>query len=169
MSDFKDSLIAQAEAKKSELVHLYQVRERLDAQLQAAVRYLDKLNPLLVAEGLAPINIKAATGQQTGFATPGNRSLKMPERRPEFEQLSLARVVERVLATGVPMHANEVVHEIYNIKTDEEFKRAKHSLVGTLSNLAKNGGPCARVPGKPNTFQLRAALNGQQSDKVVPN
>ena len=63
------------------------------------------------------------------------------------------------------MHANDVIGEIYEITTREEFKRAKHSLVGTLSGLAKNGGPCARVPGRPNTFQLRTALDGQRADQ----
>lgn len=165
MSDFFESLEAQANAKRSELEELHREREVIEVRLDAAVRYLEKLNPLLVAEGGTAVNIKAAIGQQTGFATPGNRSSKMPKRRREFETLPLARIVERVLAPGIPMHANEVVKEIYEITTKKEMKRAKHSLVGTLSTLAKNGGPCARVPGRANTFQLRSALNGQRADQ----
>lgn len=167
MSDFAESLVAQADAKRKELEELHREREAIEVRLDAAVRYLEKLNPLLVMEGAQPVNIKAATGQATGFAMPGNRSSKMPKRRPEFENLALARVVERVLAPGNPMHADQVVSEIYEITTKAEFRRAKHSLVGTLSTLAKNGGPCMRVPERKNTFQLRAALTGKREQGVL--
>ena len=135
MSEFSESLQAQANAKRSELEELHREREAIEVRLEAAVRYLEKLNPLLVVEGGTAVNIKAAIGQQTGFAAPGNRSSKMPRRRPEFESLPLVQIVERVLAPGNPMHANDVVKEIYEITTTEEMKRANPIEITDLAML----------------------------------
>ncbi len=52
MSDFSESLLAQAEAKQGELRELNIEREEIDTRLQAAIRYLEKLNPLLLRKKL---------------------------------------------------------------------------------------------------------------------
>lgn len=152
--DFKDSLAVEAAEKREHLERLFATRRALDADIEAARGYAERMNPLLALHGLEPINLEQDNGKH-GFASVGNRSETMPPRREAFESMTLKAAVKAILSGGELLHATELVERIYASPDPTQARRAKHSLVGTLAQGVRDG-DWARP--KPNTYQAIPAI-----------
>ena len=136
---FSDVLRERAESKKSELASLLREKHRIAGLIENAKEYLTDLNALLRREGLPPAEVYD-TSTATGFGVPGNRSEKMPMRKPEWQKMSLSESIHTILDIEMRVwHADELVLRIFDSPTDEEARHAKHSLVSTLRAGVKEG------------------------------
>lgn len=66
--------------------------------------------------------------------TPGvKKSARMPDRQPEYADISIIMGARKILNSSSKVyHADELVTTIYNVKTREEFKAAKQTVVSEL-------------------------------------
>ena len=136
---FKEELEQHAARKYEEYQAALKQKRQLELSIDGLRRYLEQMNPLLSAEGLQSLNLSLEKAG-TGFATPGNRSSDMPPRQARFAAASLAEAVLAVLdQASRSLHANEIVRQIWDIGSDRDHKKAKHSLVSTLSQGVKSG------------------------------
>lgn len=158
--DFRESLAAKADEKREHYNSLVATIHTLQLQLEVEKGYIENLNPLLVAEGMEAINL-TPKGRDGGFATPGNRSDKMPPRREPFAQVSLRQAVDSILKSGNTLHANDLAEAIFDIRDQKDIRIVKHSLVGTLADGVKRGW-WERV--RPNTYQASTSKNGHRSE-----
>ena len=136
---FADVLRGRAEEKQAEYIRLVHEQMRIGIRLEGIKSYIQNLNGLLQAEGLPIIHLRdsSTTG---GVGKPGNRSKDMPLRKPEWEGMSLLRIAGTILnQSSDAIHADVLVPLIFEIENPLQHKKAKHSLVSTLRNGAKEG------------------------------
>ena len=136
---FGEALRQQAAEKQREYAALVHENKKLAVRLERCKAYVANLNNLLVAHGLSPIQLLEPT-RRGGVGRPGNRAKDMAVRRAEWEGMSLTEVISSILdESNETMHANALVDRIYEIESDKDRARAKHSLVGTLRAGARKG------------------------------
>lgn len=138
MESFRDTLQREAEKKRDTWRSLAATRRIIENQVEELRRYIDDMNPLLIAEGLTPIDVTDPTAR-VGFAAPGNRSPDMPARRVEFVHTSLRAAVESVLSRGGAQSIDQIIRSIYEAASPTEIRQAKRSLVSTLAEGARKG------------------------------
>ena len=135
---FSEVVRAHAEEKQREYLNLQHEQRRISIRLERLKASIDHLNGVLEDEGIPTVQTRELTDK--GFARPGNRSKNMPLRKPEWEGMSLADAVKSILGeTDQTIHADVLVHRVYEIEIPSEKRQAKHSLVSTLRTGAKNG------------------------------
>lgn len=79
-----------------------------------------------------------ATGGK-GF-TVGNKNPKMPNRRPEYANLTLVAAAAQVISgTPTTIHADDVTQAVFIIENKDQFALAKHSMASELHRGAKAG------------------------------
>jgi len=132
-------LLERADEKNAELTRLQYEQMRITIKLERVKDYLEKLNGFLEAEGLPRVRVRQRT-QRRGFGQPGNRAKGMPLRKPEWDGMSLSEAVTVILSqTDEVVHADTLAHRIFEIETEAEKRKAKHSLVSTLRAGVKGG------------------------------
>lgn len=144
MSKFIESLQEEADEQRQAWRDRASTIARLLAEQQRQRVYIEQLNPVLAAHGIAPVEVtdKPARSSGRGFAQPGNRpDANMPPRREAFRVKTLPEAILATLTDGRPMHSKEMVPYIYEVSSAEKelFHNAHRSLVGTLADGAKNG------------------------------
>src|SRR5437868_5424012 len=99
---FIESLRSEADAKRQEWQLIRDRIAEAEAEREQLRGYIDRLNPLLVAHALPPIDVVERRSEGRGFAKPGNRgSGNMLERLSPFESVSLVDAIRTVLSDGV--------------------------------------------------------------------
>jgi hypothetical protein len=166
---FVESLRVESAERKERWDRFTAQMRQLQTDQERERQYIERLNPILMAHGLPPIDIVGKSAKSgRGFAKPGNRRTDngMPPRRPEFAEMSLPDAVRVVLKDGAEMHASTMVPLVYDVSPSdkEAFHKASRSLVGTLADGARDG-KWTRT--KPNTFRLGAETNGHKNGKVA--
>ncbi len=143
-------LDARARDQAARLRELRQERDRIDADIERVRQHLDHLAPLLRDVGLEP-----PEEEKPGNAfVPGNRSKRMPARRPEFASLSLPDAVAAILADGRTLHADQLVDIIFEEHSPAQHKAAKGTLASALA-AGVNAGRWERAGA--NLFRLKEA------------
>ena len=134
---FQDIIRARALEKQREYLSLIHEQKRIAVRIERLKASMEHWNNVLEDEGVPTIPMREPP--EGGFARPGNRSKDMPLRKAEWEEMSLTDAVQSILSqTDQTLHADTLVHLVYEIETQAEFKKAKHSLVSSLRSGAKN-------------------------------
>ena len=117
-----------------------------ESQLSAAIATVNQLQPIVIhlkgaIEHFKKIesgdsdsgNLFPAEVAKTSTIQNKQKSSSMPPRRPKYSKGILIDVIKEVVDKSVlPLHANDIVHEIFECRTDEEKRRAKHNIVAEL-------------------------------------
>ncbi|MCG3772203.1 MAG: hypothetical protein JW384_03409 [Nitrosomonadaceae bacterium] len=125
-------------------------RKRIaDLEIEQLGRFISALETVkaVKAEGVQATPSQTLWGEASPLAPamvggriPGNRSDKMPPRKPEFLNMPISQSAPIVLRrAGKPLHADAVVTEIYVIHSLQEMRRVKPNVVSDLLKLAKRG------------------------------
>lgn len=137
---FQTSLRQQARDKAAEYSRLLHEYKRMALQLERAKTYAEKLNGLLEAEGLPQIRLEDPSQQDNLLKRPGNRSKDMPLRKAQWEGYSLPQATAEILeSVNGSLHADDLILRIYEIETDKDKQKAKHSYVSTLRQGVTKG------------------------------
>lgn len=152
--DWKEALRVRADGLRADYDRLVQQKRAVDVALERVRLEVDHLNPVLSDAGLVEVvTSDASKGTLGGFASPGNKSENMPARRAMFANVSLVSAIEGLLDGGVPKHADNLVRDIWDVRSQSEHNHGKRSLVSTLVDGVKKN-KWARVGA--NTFQRAA-------------
>lgn len=155
-------LLARARDREARLAEMESQHRQLGADIERERQHIEHLNALLRDLGLAPSPELAApaftpNGTQrvrpanTDFSA-GNRSSKLPERRPEFASLSLVQAAGTILGRGDLMRTDDVARVIYDVQTPDQLKAANGTLRSALAS-GVNRGFWERGE-KPGTFRM---------------
>ena len=156
-------LKARAEKVRLDRQALLEERERLDARLKEIAEYIETLDPFLIKEGLQPVNDDHGDSvRHPVVGAVGNRSEKMPPRRPVFKDSTLNEAIAAVLRSGAELHADVIAAQIYAVRDHTDVTYVKRSLVSSLSRGAAAG--LWERAGKPNTFRGKS---GQLTNAVL--
>ncbi|MDO8751839.1 MAG: hypothetical protein Q7K03_11980 [Dehalococcoidia bacterium] len=136
---FADVLRERADVKQAEYMGLMHEQMRISIRLEGIKSYIQSLNGLLQAEGLAIIHLRDSSAT-SGVGKPGNRSKDMPLRKPEWDGMALLQIAGTILSrSSGAIHADVMVPLIFEVESAPQHKKAKHSLVSTLRAGAKKG------------------------------
>ncbi|MGH2535454.1 MAG: hypothetical protein ACRDJW_24600 [Thermomicrobiales bacterium] len=136
-------LIARVRESEGRRANLETRYNELVAEMERERQVIDRANALLSALGLVPAQhsptpsilpdgTQRAQTEGKDF-TAGNRSEKMPRRRPEFATISLTAAAKLILGSGEVKNLNDLANAIFTIQNDEHLKAAKGSLRSTMA------------------------------------
>lgn len=142
-------LLSRARDRETRLTELEARHQRLGTDIERERQHIEHLRALLRDMGLAsppspvpptptPNGTQPNRPANTDFST-GNRSPKLPERRPEFASVSLVEAAGRILRRDDWMRTDDVAREIFDVQTAEQLRAANGTLRSVLASGVKRG------------------------------
>ncbi|MCH8909261.1 MAG: hypothetical protein IH867_00815 [Chloroflexi bacterium] len=136
---FQEALLVQAGTMQEQVDSANRQLVRAQREIDRLKSYVDNLNALLESEGLAKVSLRDPVGGRV-IGKAGNRSPNMPQRKPEYEGMSLEDAIETVLnELQDETHADVLVERVYEISTELDKKHGKRSLTSSARSGAKKG------------------------------
>lgn len=123
---------------------LRQLYQQYEAEYETTLKRLNELAPVMTnLRGLIGAFDSEAAGashREERTPQPPPPVGAMPMRKPQYRAMTVIEAAQQILdQKGTPMHADEIVRAIYEIRSPQGFTAAKRSVVSELIRGTKRG------------------------------